>query len=493
MRETKQTEPHRRPLRIMHVASEWAPFAKTGGLADVVAGLSSAQADCGHDVRVVLPDYPIARTGAQSPADVLSEYALNLGDGKVKYGWRLLATDSTSPVVHGLRCDQLFAGPMYGAGEAEAHRFILLCRAALDLCHRLVWYPDIIHCHDWHAALLPSLLQDEQRRGTGFGATQAILTIHNIGYQGVFPASALSGLPPHIIGELRSSGSNRYVNLLRSGIRKANAVTTVSPTYAREIRTAAFGMGLEVDLDRDDVKLSGILNGIDCASWNPAHDPHLAGRYHVGDLAGKKVCKRALISESQLPIAPDAPLVGVVSRLVEHKGIDLVTAVLPSLLLNHSLGCVVLGDGETRYVEELSKLAAAEQRIAFTKGYDEALAHRIIAGSDILLVPSRYEPCGLTQMYAMRYGTVPVVRLTGGLADTVVHFNPDTGVGTGSVFRDADVGGISWGLTTALDWYAEKHVWAKVVANGMATDFSWAHQALEYEKLYRTLMDCTPP
>ena len=471
------------PLRIMHVASECAPFAKTGGLADVVAGLSAAQADCGHEVRVVLPDYPILRGATKVPGPRYTEAFAN---ETVGYSWRNNSERPAGPTVHFVTCDQLFKGAIYGAGEREAYRFILLCRAALQLCTELGWYPDILHCHDWHAGLLPALLKHVQRSGNAFQAARSVLTIHNIGYQGTFPRDVVDAASLHAVEDLLPDGD--HLNLLRAGILNADVVSTVSPTYAEEIKTPAFGMGLEADLGRDDIRLVGILNGADYTQWDPSQDAHLPANFSAANLSGKRKCKMALMNEVGLGLNPTAPLVGLVSRLVDHKGIDLVIEALPLLMNDREFGCVVLGDGETRYVAALDELAELNERIAFIHGYDDALAHRIIAGCDILVVPSRYEPCGLTQIYAMRYGTVPVVRHTGGLADTVQHFYPETGLGNGVVFRDADVGGVSWGIGAAMDWFDRSELWSAVVENAMAMDFSWAKQWPKYEKLFRDLV-----
>jgi starch synthase len=272
-------------------------------------------------------------------------------------------------------------------------------------------------------------------------------------------------------------------------VRAAGRVTTVSPTYAEEITRPEFGMGLEDALRARGSHLVGILNGVDYGVWSPDHDPYLPQRYDAKDLAPKRLLKKRLLERLELVPDVDAPLVGVVSRLVAQKGIDLLAAVVPALISDTNASFAVLGNGDAVISSELRGLVDAYRtRVSFIEGYDEALAHEIFAGSDLTVVPSRYEPCGLTQMYALRYGSIPVVRGTGGLADTIQHFDTATGVGNGSVFRDADSQGVSWGIRTALGWYADRDTWSRLVRNAMAADFSWPLQVPHYEELYRSML-----
>jgi starch synthase len=276
------------------------------------------------------------------------------------------------------------------------------------------------------------------------------------------------------------------INFLRAGLRAADVLTTVSPTYAAEIRTPAYGMGLEDVLAERGAGLVGILNGVDYNTWGPSADPFIDVRYDAANLAPKYRLKASL--SLRLGLVPDqnAPLIGVVSRLVPQKGIDLVTATLPTLLAETRANFVFLGNGDAATAADLRRLATGNpRRVSFTDDYDEPLAHQIFAGSDLFLVPSRYEPCGLTQMYALRYGTIPVVRATGGLADTIEHFDPATGTGNGSVFRDADPGGLLWGVRSALAWFDDADAWSRLIENAMAADFSWRKQVRPYEDLYR--------
>lgn len=479
-------------MRILSICAEFAPLAKVGGLADMTAGLAGWLRRRGHDVVVVLPHYATmreqgVRVGSQ-PA--LAPRQLDDGGAEVTYAVYPLAGASSGPRVFLVECPAYFGAGIYDEGRREALRFVLLSRAALELAAEIGFAPDILHCHDWHAAPAAVMLKGPLGTGPSFRQTWSVLTIHNIGYQGVFGADVLgdpaAGLPARLFApEDLALG---HVNFLKAGIAHADALTTVSPTHAREIQTPAYGKGLDGLLRQRRHRLAGILNGVDYSHWSPEADALLPQRYSAGDLRGKRVTRAALASELRLAVDDDAPLVGLVSRLAEQKGIDLLLAALPRLLTERRFACALLGSGEARYVAGLRELAARHPgRVAFVEGQDERLAHRVIAGSDLLVVPSRYEPCGLTQLYAMRYGTVPVVRHTGGLADTVEHFDPVTGQGTGCVFRDADVGGLSWGLATALDWFADTTAWQRLVRNGMQADFSWEHQGPRYEELFARL------
>jgi len=464
-------------MKILMVTAEYAPLAKTGGLADAVAGLADALARRGHDVRTVMPSYGRPLPPGYSPLR-------RARAGTTEYV--LVQRDDGGPPLYLLESDEIGRdGRVYAGDDTDGARFWALNRAALDVACAPDWRPEILHCHDWHASLVPALLP-----ATALAGTPTVLTLHNAGYQGAFaraalPADAHAALAPLEDAESRARD---YVVFLALGIPRATAVTTVSPTYAREIRTPELGMGLDALLRARGDDFVGILNGVDYALWSPESDPFLPARYARSDRSGKRRVKLELCAE--LGLVDHAPLVGAVTRLVEQKGIDLLVGALPELLERTRARFVILGSGEPQLEATLAALAESHrERLAFRSGYDEALAHRIIAGSDLLVVPSRYEPCGLTQLYAMRYGTIPVVRKTGGLADTVAHFDPATGQGTGSVFEHADVQGLVWGLTTALGWYENQDIWQQITSNALRTDFSWTRQSGEYETLYRRLLD----
>lgn len=473
-------------MKILMVCAEFAPWAKTGGLADAVAGLSDVLAARGHDVRVLLPKYShltgVLGTGAIAGAG--GRY--RLGELEPEQKSEHAGRRRSKPRVLLLDLAELTADGVYTGDARDAGRFLRLAAAGAAFGAADGWRPDVIHSHDWHAALTPVF----QRRA-GRDAPTSVLTLHNVGYQGVFADTVLRD---YGFGELegwlpvdaRRGGS---VNFLRAGVRAADRVTTVSPTYAAEIRRPELGMGLEDALAARGADLIGILNGVDYGVWSPARDPFLVERYDAGDLKPKRRIKSRLLARLGLARDADAPLIGVVSRLAAHKGIDLVTATLPTLLATTRASFAVLASGDAGLAAELRRLATAHRdRVSFTEGYDEPLAHEILAGCDLTLVPSRYEPCGLTQLYALRYGTIPVVRATGGLVDTVQHYDPVTGRGTGSVFHDADAQGLLWGVRTALGWFADPATWARLVANAMSADFSWQKQAPHYEELYRSLL-----
>jgi starch synthase len=469
------------------VCAELAPWAKTGGLADAVAGLSAALCAAGHDVRAILPRYSHLAP-PRGPGYVVDSIIgpLNLHELEPEQTMEHAGRRPRTPRVYLLDLGALTSDRIYTGDDRDAGRFLRLSAAGAAPAFRDGWRPHVVHCHDWHAALTPAF-----RQAAAADAAPCVLTLHNIGYQGVFAEDALlrhgsTGLEATLPTDARAGGT---VNFLRAGLLRADRVTTVSPTYAVEIRSPEFGMGLEDVLDARGDDVIGILNGVDYSVWSPERDPTLSERYTAADLAPKRRLKGRLLERLGLTSDVDAPLIGLVSRLVLQKGIDLVAAAVPTLLSETNARFALLGNGEPAIAAALRQLAHAQpRRVAFHDAYDEQLAHEILAGSDIVLVPSRYEPCGLTQMYALRYGTIPVVRATGGLADTVQHYDAASGRGTGSVFRDADPQGLLWAVRTALEWYGDPRSWSRLVVNAMSADFSWAAQAPLYEELYRSLL-----
>jgi starch synthase len=380
---------------------------------------------------------------------------------------------------------------IYTIGPDEHLRFLVLQRAALDMCQRLKFAPDIVHCNDWHTALLPMLLKTVYAWDHLFSATRSVLSIHNIGYQGWFDASTTYDVGGNVWDllspETRAGGA---FNWLREGVRNADAVTTVSPTYALEIATPLGGHGLDGALRARGDAVIGILNGVDYSEWNPATDRYLKHHYSPQHLSGKGQTKAAFLDWLNLNIDAAAPLLGMVTRLTVQKGIDLLFDVLPETLATREMSCVVLGSGEERYEQFFAGLQQRfPDRVVFHRGYSEELAHLIEAASDMFLMPSLYEPCGLNQMYSLKYGTPPIVRRTGGLADSVQHWDPATRQGTGIVFNDFDPQGVRWALHAALDLFADRDCWLQMMRNGMAQDFSWDRQAKSYVSLYVRLVD----
>ncbi len=483
-------------MKICFVASEVTPFAKTGGLADVAGALPPYLASQGHDVRVFMPLYAQVDTAKHemTPVDFLQDVVLHLGAHSFSFSVFVGHPPDSDLDVYFISCPQLLRRPSIYTGEWDEHlRFALLQHGTLECCQRMGWGPDVIHCNDWHTALMPLYLKTIYEWDRLFERTKTVLTIHNIAYQGVFPAEVIAnfGLDRYRQLLFQQDLEAGAINFLKTGVLYADAVTTVSRTYAREIQTEAFGRGLETLLRERSSSVVGIVNGVDYSVWNPASDPYIPHHYGPDDVAeGKAKNKRHLLEQMGLTYDESAPALGIVSRLTEQKGFDLMMEPLPEALRYLNLRVVVLGTGEGRYQDHFQWLQQTfPDKVSYFRGYSEELAHLIEAGSDIFLMPSRFEPCGLNQMYSLKYGTAPVVRKTGGLADTVEMFNPATGEGTGFVFDHYDSTGFAWALKTALTTYKDADAWAQLRQNGMAKDYSWDRQGAEYEKLYGMLTE----
>ena len=453
----------------MNVASEAAPFAKTGGLADVLGALPPALARLGDDVAVLLPLY---RGMPVPPGGPILRLPIQLGPHLYQVAIHEVVRQNVRYLF--AECPPLYdRDGIYGTGGSDYPdnhiRYGVLCQAALGVA-RSVFRPDVFHAHDWQAGLVPVYVRESLTLDPTFFGVRCVLTIHNLGYQGSFPATAVAdlGLDPRLFHPEGLEFFGR-LNFLKAGIVWADAVNAVSPTYAREIQTPEFGFGLDGLLRARASKLSGILNGVDYEEWNPETDRYLPGHYSARDLSGKRVCKAALLEEMGLPQDGGRPLLGIVSRFAHQKGMDLAAAIAP--FENASL--VVLGSGEAPLENAFRSLAlSCPDRVAARIGYNEGLAHRIEAGADMFLMPSRYEPCGLNQIYSLRYGTPPIVRATGGLEDTV-------NAQTGFKFR-TDLGGA---VVAALNEFEDQGAWAARMRRGMAQNFSWDASAVEYQKL----------
>lgn len=490
-------------LHIVMAASEAVPYAKTGGLADVVGALSMALAKLGHRVTLLLPGYRPQL--APQNRRVAEQFLVSVGgtsvDVAIEEQYVTVIGASHRVRVLFVCHDPYFDRP--GLYQQDHHdypdnldRFTLFCRAVVQTLHVLVDIQgdkvDVLHLHDWQTALCAVYLKALSHEHNSLRSIKTLLTVHNLGYQGIFPGQEFikTGLPSSLfsLGGLEFYGA---VNCLKGGIIFSDAVSTVSPTYAREILTAEYGCGLEGVLANRTSGVSGITNGIDEVAWDPRYDAHLPAQYHVDDLSGKHVCKRALQQELGLPTL-DVPLLAVIGRLTFQKGFDLLLAILPELMAL-DLQLVVLGTGDSHLEQQF--IAAKEkhpQTIGLTLGFDEGLAHRIEAGSDMLIMPSRYEPCGLSQLYSLRYGTVPIVRRTGGLADTVIPFRPSTvksGSATGFHFIDPSPDALLSTILLALCIYEEQDVWRSLITSGMNADLSWDQSARTYIDLYRRLRD----
>jgi starch synthase len=480
-------------LRICFVASEVTPLAKTGGLADVAGALPRYLHAQGHDIRIFMPFYSsigaVATLRTMQVAEAQS-VAVSLGTHHWRYSLletRLPQSDIPLYLVH---CPEAYDRPtLYGVGPDEHLRFLVLQRAALDGCQRLQFAPDIVHCNDWHTALMPMLLKSAYAWDRLFANTHSVLSIHNIGYQGEFSNATTFDVGSDVRSLIaRETAAGGAFNWLREGVRHADRVTTVSPTYAREICTPAGGYGLDPALRARADGVVGILNGVDYADWNPATDRYLKHRFSAKDLSGKAATKRGLLDWFNLPVPDSTPLLGCISRLTVQKGFDLLFNTLPEILTEREVCCVVLGSGEARYEDFFADLQRRfADRVVFHRGYSDELAHLIEAGADMFLMPSLYEPCGLNQMYSLEYGTVPIVRRTGGLADSVQMWDPATRRGTGIVFNDFDAPAVRWAVNYALDLHKDRDAWDQIVQNGMAQDFSWDKQGEEYVRLYEAL------
>lgn len=477
--------------KVLFLSSEVVPYAKTGGLADVAGALPGALRALGADVRVALPLYRSVKQGGFSLSPVLSRMEVPLGNARLGAAvWETRSQGGTH--VYFLEREDLYDRPnLYGTPSGDYYdnleRFSFFCHGVLLMAEALGFRPDVIHCNDWQTGLVPALLSGPYKHSPVLGGVPGVFTIHNLGYQGIFPpeklpVTGLSG-PEFFHPEGLEFWGN--LSLLKAGIVYSRAITTVSPTYAKEIQTPEFGLGMEGILyHRRDV-LRGILNGVDYSLWDPATDPYLPANYFPGKMTGKTTCKKQLIKETGLdPRLSQRPLLGMTTRLAAQKGLDLLTAVLQEVL-DLDVGLVILGTGEEHYQRALQEAAKANpSKLAVKIGFDEALAHRIMAGVDIFLIPSRYEPCGLTQMYAFKYGTVPLVRATGGLEDTVKPFEPSTGQGNGFKFGPHEPRAFLDCVRQAVSLYEKPNVWKTLVLNGLKEDFSWDRSARQYLELY---------
>jgi starch synthase len=474
-------------LRILHLAAEVVPFAKTGGLADVAGALPKAVHNLGHDVRVAMPRYgridpqkfelqevvptfdvPLHRT--TQPARIL--------EGRIGNGVPVYMVDN----AHYYEREGIYMYP------DDADRFIFFCRAALEALKHLDWQPDVIHCHDWHTAIVPNWLQTIYKDDPFFAHTVTVYTIHNLAYQGIFGYRVLEiagldewGFQYHA----EMADLNEVVDLMGRGIYWADLVSTVSQTYAREILTPEFGERLDPLLrDRRD-RLFGILNGIDYDVINPANDPHIAVQYDMETVARRRENKAALQREAKLPEDPDVPLLGIISRLNDAKGFDILGEVIDHIL-DLGVQMVLMGTGEQQYHDLLSRMVEQYPRqVAIFLTFNTPLGQRIYAGSDMFLMPSRVEPCGTNQLVALRYGSLPIVRATGGLADTVQDYDPRTGQGNGFVFHSHDRWKLFAAVVRAVETYKHREAWQQLQKRGMAADHSWHQSAIQYVDLYR--------
>lgn len=479
-------------MKIAFAASEMVPYAKTGGLADVVGALAPEIAKLGHEVTAFVPRFKTVDIHQWKLHEEIHRLAVPLGaeseTGRIfrheaAKGLRVFLVDHPEFFCR----DGLYGTPV-GDYPDNDRRFIFFQRAVLETLRHLRLHPDVLHCHDWQTALIPVYLKRLYARNHVFRGTRTVLTIHNLSYQGNFPPDSLAatGLEWN---EFRMERLEYYgkVSFLKGGLLDADALTTVSERYGQEMQTKEFGCGLEGILVQRRRDLHGILNGIDPKKWNPLLPGGPAASFGPRNMGGKAAHKEALQRENGFAFDPKAPLLGVISRLVEQKGIDNLVGAVPQLM-ELGVSAVVLGVGEDRYHGLLRSLAEKyPRRFRVHLAFDEEMARRIYAGSDLFLLPSLFEPCGLGQMIAMRFGTIPVVRETGGLADTVQEFDPKKGKGNGFVYRESTPAALVDAVRRALRVYRDGALWRKLVGNAMACDFSWKASAEKYLRLYRSL------
>lgn len=475
-------------MKIAFVTSEVVPFSKTGGLADVSGALPVALKEIGHDVMVITPKYKAVK--ADGLSKLPQSFKVNLG------GTRHEATLFESELPGGVKT--LFIGNghffdrdgLYSTPDGDHWdnflRFGFFSHAALKAVMELDFAPDVIHLNDWQSALIPVFIKRSEDFRDAFHNVKTLITVHNLGYHGLFDKGVLKevGLDESLFSPKFMEFYGK-VNFLKGGLIFADAINTVSPTYSHEIQSSEFGHGLEGVLRERSERLFGILNGIDAETWNPATDKFIEKNFTFEDLSGKAECKEALQKEMSLPINPNVPLVAMISRLADQKGFDILEDVIKDVMIR-DLQLVILGTGDKKYHLFFENIAPKYSRKLHVRlAFDNALAHQIEAGADMFLMPSRYEPCGLNQMMSLRYGTVPVVRETGGLADTIREFSGQDG--NGFKFRDYNGHAMVAAIDRALKYYHDPLAWTRVIENGMKQDFSWGASAKKYEELYNRL------
>lgn len=485
-------------MNIGYISSEVVPFAKTGGLADVAGSLPIEIAGLGHDVKVFMPKY-----------SSISEEEFNLAPVKhwgiipIKVADKIQNTavyksllPESEVEIFFLDCPDYFdRESIYTNDPDEDERFILFSKGVMEIIQRLQWAPDIIHCNDWQTGVIPLYIKDNYSWDKLFKDTRSIFTIHNIGYQGIFPKQTAVNAE---INEdyIKDSGDvehNGLFNFLKAGISFADMINTVSPTYANELLTPELGFGMEKILNSRGLDFSGILNGVDYTEWNPETDKLIQHNYSVNDFSGKENNKKQLLEQFNMPYKKDTPVIGIVSRLAIQKGFDLIARSL-EYLSKLPVQWVILGSGEEHYEDMFKSFAEMRpDKAACFIGYNNELAHLIEAGSDMFLMPSKYEPCGLSQIYSLKYGTVPIVRKTGGLADTVkdwdeyLHMGEKSG--DGFSFKEYNGFGLTDAVERAIKSYHNKEVWNTIIKNGMNNDYSWNKSAEKYVDLYKRALD----
>ncbi|MFI3174797.1 MAG: glycogen/starch synthase [Bacillota bacterium] len=472
-------------LSVLIIASEAGPYIKSGGLGDVIGSLPQALKNEGVDVRVVLPRYRDLKETHLAGVEYLEDITVGLG-------WRehtakLLVKKDTIPTYF-IENDYYFGRPgLYGYGD-DNERFAFFSKAALEMLEHLDFYPDIIHCNDWQTGPVCMYLKELYSKTVYYSEIRTLFTIHNIQYQGDFPKEAFEalGVPPYCYG---NTDFNNRINYLKMALVYADAISTVSETYAEEIQDSGYGYGMEGLLRNRNHVLSGVLNGIDTITNDPKRDERIPNNYSVNNLEGKRRNKIALQEELGLEQRPEAPIVGMITRLADQKGLDLLQAGFHEMMKN-DVQFILIGTGEHRFESFFREMENSYPgRVCANIFFDEHLAQRIYSGSDMFLMPSRFEPCGLGQMFSLRYGTIPIARKTGGLADTIKHYDPETKKGNGFLFETYDVGGMLWAINEALQtYYKSEEDWEILVKNALQCDFSMESMATKYISLFKEIL-----
>jgi starch synthase len=479
--------------RILMISAEVAPLAKVGGLADVAGALPKALHALGHDARILMPAYPMVEADTRWQMELLTQFEV-----AIRPDWTETATVSQLTLPSGVRVYLLRVGDWFAnATEStklyavDPRAYVAFCRATVEwLTRHTDWTPQVVHCNDWHTALVPVYLRTPRTERTDAMAT--VFTIHNLAYQGVFEKAFFGelGLPDYLF-DIEGLEFYGKVNLIKGALLYSDRVNTVSPTYAAEIQTPEYGERLEGLLRRlaDERRLSGILNGIDYDEWNPETDPHIPAHYSATNLQGKATCKAELQRACGWQPDPSKAVIGLVSRLTDQKGLDLIKS-LGAKLLQLPIQFVLLGTGDPAYERYFRSWHKRHRAIVHaTIGFDNAWAHRIYAGADMFLMPSRFEPCGLGQMISLRYGTIPIVRQTGGLADSIAPYDAARGAGNGFVFREYKPSALYDAVRQAVEAFQDADAWQALVARVMQQDWSWSRSAGAYAALYAEALE----
>ncbi|MCK8827182.1 glycogen synthase GlgA [Natroniella acetigena] len=480
----------KKELKILFVSSEVAPFAKTGGLADVAGSLPQAIKRLGHDIRVVMPEY------SQIPNEYL-EKLKHILHFRTKVGWRdnyvgINKLDNIGVTTYFIDNKNYFDRESLYENPDQHIQFTYFCRAILEMLPKIGFKPDIIHCNDWQTGPLSIMLKEDYQMYDYYKDIKTVYTIHNLRYQGQFGREILSDVLC-LDGKHWDSGVLRHdgaVNYMKMGINMSDIVNTVSKTYAEEIKTSEFGEGLDYVMRMNADDLYGIINGIDYEQYDPETDQRIYSNYSADNLEGKYVNKKRLQEEMGLPVRQDIPVIGLVSRLVDQKGLDLIEEIIYDLLNETELQFIMLGTGQARY-EEMFNIVAQDfpDKMAANIKYDVNIAQKIYAGSDMFLMPSKYEPCGLGQLFSLRYGTIPIVRETGGLNDTIQPYNEVTGVGNGFHFSSYDANELLYTIRRAVLVYHQQKTWNRIVKRAMKADHSWKNSAQGYLEIYYKLIE----